>query len=515
MTRILYWNIQQFGLNKIQGNNRRNRAGRVINPPPKAARRLNYILSTFNAHPPDIFVIVEVSTGQNREGMLITNSGGQQGVIHLLNEIKTITNNNNWMIVPPLISGNGTKEGIAVFYDSTNLIFTGPYVWPRLAPNTPPGLGWPASVPDQGPAMPPNGHWVNPANGNFLRAGHIPAAPPGAIRSSHINPATNNFVAAGAAGAQPNRGNYPAPWTNPVGFAIPGNSPYNPGVPRNQVAGQFEFFDAFGNQIDFPHPYNRSPFLTTFFDLSVVPNRTIKLLSFHSAPLQPTAAQGTARIARIREMNQIGPNEVGVIVGDFNTNIFDVIHEPIAYNPLIGLLPAGAAYTRHINPVNRNHPTDFYVMTHLKSINYANPWFTNRYPGYDYMGGAPVWGGDYDSIDNIFTRYGAPNLAPPNHNITIINRVTGSPYNAVLPPAPAPPPIGNYNYPSIMQNAGALPLPPNQPLQTNPPTVLPPGANTAGGVVPGAIGRRQIFIAHRNYGHIRDTSDHLPLIIDV
>jgi len=447
MSRILYWNIQQFGLNKINNPSlKRKQKGSSLNPNQASIARRQYIISTLTANPPDIFVVVETTTGAGAPGTLV-NAGGATGALDLLNRIQGAPAlGANWRLVPPIIIGQGNlREGISVYYNSANLDFTGPWGW---------------------------------------QGGVNPAAPVGGIVP----------VA------------YAPPWNNCLpGGVVPGGSPINPGVNMNRLAGQWQFrgpvVGGIAPVLTFPGPLNRTPFLTTFWDAAG--GRTIKLLSYHAPPNFGAAANGTNNLSTIQEMTaNLGANEVGVIVGDFNVDLFNAYYRGIAYTNLTGV----AGYTRHINPTANVWPNKGYVFTHLKTSNQAKPWQTNGYPGYGYTGSNTNFPG-YDSIDNILTRYGGGLVPPVNHNMTIVNRVTGSPYNRIAP-TPGGAPAGNLVYQTGMNqiiggaNAGlpaALPLPPPAP----------------GGIVPGTIGGLSSFKGWSNYGHIRSTSDHMALIIDV
>lgn len=408
-------------------------------------------MGTMGANPPDILVIVETSTGAGDEGTLIT-AGGQQVALDLLNRLRSSpVFGPNWMLVPPVILGEGKlSEGISVYYNSANLHFSGPFGWPG-APN---------------------------CSGSLITLGGV-----------------TNLV------------NYAAPWQNCLpATAVPAASNINPGINMNCLAGQWLFADTGNpaNRLQFPGTGNRPPYLTTFWDAAN--NRTIKLLSYHAPPNHWPAANGTNQLANVQEMTtNLAANEVGVIVGDFNVDLFDHFYEPLAYNNLIG--PAG--YTRQINPTAAVWPDKGYVSTHIKLGNQAKPWYTNGYPGYSYTGSNPKFQG-YDSIDNILTRYGAAAGGGQPSNITIINRVTGTPYN-MDPNPPVGVPAGHYAYTTCMSqfamgpNAG---LPIALPLPTNGPTGV-------GGVRPGTIGGLSQFRGWDNYGHIRSTSDHFALIVDI
>jgi len=461
MARILYWNIQQFGINKINNPSIKRQRGSSINFAAASTDRRTLIMSVIAANLPDIIVVVETSTGGGNEGTTIT-AGGQTGALDLLVRIRAV-HGANWMLVPPLILGQGgVSEGISVYYNSAVLDFTGPFGW-------------------QG-------------GGN----------------------AADDVATIGLV----NLAEYPAPWYLGVGNAnnvLPaGNTPGTPGIinpfmPMSRLAGQWLFHDAalVPNRLQFPGIGNRPPFLTTFWDAAN--NRNIKLLSYHAPPQSLPAANGTNRLASILEMTaNLGAQDAGVIVGDFNVDLFSAFFRGIAYGTLTAAVGVGggAGYARQINPTANVYPNKSYVCTHITSRDRATPWTTNGYPGYGYVGSDDGFPG-YDSIDNVLTRYGAA-AGGPAANMTIVNKITGSPYNRVLP-TPGGAPAGNYVYNTGMQPivgglaAGlpvALPLPP-----------APPGG--AGGYVPGTLGALKRFRGWANYGKIRSTSDHLPLIIDV
>ncbi|MCP4262040.1 MAG: hypothetical protein GY774_31755 [Planctomycetes bacterium] len=466
-TRILYWNIENFAINKINNPSiRKRQRGSDMSEQDASHDRRNFIGHILAENLPDIFVVVEVEAGAVPvgpvlNGQLVRNSG-EQGCMELLNTIRAWATaaippfaGTSWSLVPPLISGAaGRAEGIAVFYRDDRLYFVGPYYWPAGAP----------PVPSNGPSV---------------------------------------DRAAGA------NGPYPLPWGSNLApandclpaRAIPVASPINAGQPENQLAGQTMFFTpaipaimAAPTPIRFPAPDNKNPFLTSFYEIAA-PNRLINLLSYHASPNKhpafPTQAQdGTAALAQIQEMTVgLGAN-VGVIVGDFNVSLFSP-HEPAAYGPLMVVAP-GPAYNRHLNPTAViGLPQDFYVYTHIKPDDEVNNNDTNGYPGYGYLGGSEGYPG-FTAIDNIFTR----NVVPAN--MTVVNKVVGSPYNAVAPP-PAGAAPGTLIY-AKSTTPYAMPIPPPAP----------------GGYPPGtAGGHLTSFRGWNNYGRIRSTSDHLPLIIDV
>lgn len=504
MTRILYWNIENFSINKL-------------NDPQK----LNYIQQVLTQNPPHIIVIVEVSASNAfgiLDGVLLPNNGGgANGVLQLLVHLRTWLNN-NWCLVPPLTLGNsGYREGVAVYFDSNQLQFTGPYWWID-------NFNFPArGIPRRR---------LNPINRS------VPHTYPEATRVA-----------------------YGGIWANCLPVAnVNANSLYNPsllgqGLAQNTLAGQFQYFTPAPNrqEIFFPDgrflnqenspPSSRSPFLTTFYEPAT--NRNIKLFAVHTSP--NTAPQAVQQLANVQEIQDVNANEVSVIVGDFNVDSFTDFNN---YLNLINPLLVGLGYTMHLNPRGANGLIDVarqpYCMTHLLPIPRllqttarATPYNQSQpagldphnntgipqrqlpnlrglrspggaYPSFGYMGsmsGFLFSEVTYAaSIDNIFTRYGN-NLQPPaNHNMTIINPVVGSPYNnhpAANPPA-AGVPLGNLDFFDQQQ--------PPQPQLANP---LPVGgidrANDQANNNADLIQFHQVA----NYGHIRSTSDHLALIIDV
>lgn len=449
MARILYWNIQQFGINKINQPSRKRTYDGIAIPTTYSTYRKRVIETTLIQNTPDIFVVVETSTGMGAPGTLIT-TGGKTGSLFLLEQLQNLfPAPNDWRLVPPLRLGQGNvQEGISVFYNHANVKFTGPWGW-------------------QGGA--------NPSD-------------------SVANIGVGNLV------------NYGGDWANtlPLGNTPGGNNTINPGVPYRHLAGQWQFQGAVVNGISpilgFPNVHNRTPFLTTFWEPAS--GRTIKLLSFHASPKKQQAADGTNQLSHIQEMTTgLAANEVGVIVGDFNVDIFNTYFAPIAYNNLV----AGVGYTRQINPTQNIWPNKGYVCTTLRSHKNAKPWFTNGYPGYEI-----VVQSSFSSIDNILTRYGGGTAVGPAANITIVNRITGTPYNRDAPVIPnAPPGSLIYNSAMALNNAGPYIGLPSAFL-------LPPAGVTGhGGYAPGSIGALSTFIGWNNYRRIKSTSDHMALIIDV
>lgn len=125
MTRILYWNIENFGINKIQNPRTKRQKGARYTQDESSADRLGYILDHIHETTPDIFILVEVETPYNDNRGTMCGGDGNLGLLELLDIFRTL--NADWCLVPPLITGN--KESVGVFYRHTQVTFTGPNWW--------------------------------------------------------------------------------------------------------------------------------------------------------------------------------------------------------------------------------------------------------------------------------------------------------------------------------------------------------------------------------------------------
>lgn len=502
-TRILYWNIQQFGESKIFQSNTRKRSRlnsdheliEVIQTPSKANDRFDIIIKHITKIRPAIFVIVEVKSGRIPNfqdiGTLVSGNA-QKGCIKLLKKIRSHLPQENWRLVPPLITGTGGRgEGIAFFYRSQSLQFLGPFAWTN-----------------GGRSIPMNGIAVNQI------------------------------------------GFYPRPWGSNQGVVnclpsrpIPPNFGFPNGTMESNLAAQYLFQNSSQQNLYFPFHTNRSPLLVIFRELNN-PNRIIKVLGFHAPPDAGQAQIAINRISQIHEIQNIMNNEVQVIVGDFNIDILNG-NNPNPYQLLTN--PNGLNFIQHINVIganNLNYPNSTFFMTHMKSTQNSTPWNStippyppppnppipnNGYPGFDYMGSS-FGNNQFSSIDNILTKHGQN--AGNASNITIINPVTGSPYRAVgiIPPNGGSPPLqpaqggwpessGSIFFPSQLDDKILLPQwnPASGP-PPNPPPLIPyqtdypyynPNFTTWN------IGSQTRFRGWNNYKKILSTSDHLALAIDV
>jgi hypothetical protein len=456
MTRILYWNVQNFSLPKVlkftsqtefvQSQSRlRHIVQEVISPQAP--------LPANSPPPPDMIVIVECYSRTmevSYQGNVL-NQGGNvgRGVLWVLNEIRHFLGN-TWCVVPPLMTGDfGFREAVAVYYNAASLTFTGPYVWATAGGLT---LSRPATPANVGNLQDYSQQW----------------------KQGLPNP--NNFIGP----LQLNR-------TWAVGGA---------NVNEWQGAGQWEHYDANGHRIDFPYPNNRSPFYVRMLDTT---GRTIKLFAVHTTPT--SAAAATNRIADIPDV-VVGVNEVGVVVGDFNVDSFDNNNNG-AYAALLNqgydFLLDPRDNTMNVNPARKP-----YCMTHLLPPALAAPYNAtgvapdpqhNVYPRFGYMGsrmiGNPGQALDWGAIDNALVSYPVGTV-PPAANTTIVNTVVGKPYTAgPVPVGVGPALTGGYGYTASLTN----------------PVPVPAGVNPTAG--------RGLFPEWNNYQRITSVSDHLAIVFDV
>ncbi|KQY26150.1 hypothetical protein ASD21_19985 [Caulobacter sp. Root1455] len=139
MTRVLYWNIENFAINKIQNPQAKRKRGSSGTEQAASADRLTYISRHVTETDPDIFIVVEVETPYNNNRGVLCGGGGETGMLALLGHLQGL--DPNWCLVPPLIAGN--KEAVGVFFRADRVTFTGPDQWNGGVGPTVPGLGVP------------------------------------------------------------------------------------------------------------------------------------------------------------------------------------------------------------------------------------------------------------------------------------------------------------------------------------------------------------------------------------
>ena len=235
----------------------------------------------------------------------------------------------------------------------------------------------------------------------------------------------------------------------------------------------------------FPDFDTRPPWLTYFGSVGASPV-LLRLMSFHSSPA--TAVDGTMAVGRIPEMSGgfTETRQIDVILGDFNVdNLLDASWQAGgAFHAFTNT--ANPAYTpllRAPNGLDAAYKSYYYTeankVSQARIEAFDEP--EGNYPGYGYL---------HLSIDNAFFRTNMPLV---NSRGTIVNRAVPTPYVApVGPPVPAPY-LGQLTYQSSFNESIANML-------ANPP--LDEDVN-------------EQFRDWENFGKMRSTSDHLPLIFEV
>lgn len=108
-----------------------------------------YIIEVLTSSPLDIVVIIEVQSSQGIGGTVIGGSG-RTGLLTLLEDLRAEDELSGWQLVPPPRLNDNTlgqthTEGMAVFYRSATVTFTGPYYYQgpgQVATNGGPGIAY-------------------------------------------------------------------------------------------------------------------------------------------------------------------------------------------------------------------------------------------------------------------------------------------------------------------------------------------------------------------------------------
>jgi hypothetical protein len=486
MARILYWNINNFSLPKIQ-------VAGPLAAAMEATQRLNYIVQDVMRGPvggpiPDIIIVVEVFSRIREvgaEGTVLGSTGNAGTAVRLLlaqlradATVGTVAAGTNWCVVPPINLGLlGQRETVAVFYNATNLQFTGPNLYWTLYP------------------------------------------PPGFVvgQSQPVTAATHAAIM-----------NYSPNWTNAMPalgrtttFPVGGGATVT--IPENQLAGEWQYYMPGTvrpipsplpptmpiNRILFPNEGCRAPFYTRFLEVGGAA-RTLNIFSVHTSPA--TARQAIFRMQNIQPMAAVPAGEVNVVLGDFNVDTF--AGHLNAYN---WMMPPLGPYTCQLDPrvghaggvVAARKP---YCMTHFLPTVHATPFNTfgiapdpqhNVYPRYGYMGSSWPAINDSGAIDNIFTAYGF-GAAGAAANPTVVNTIAGTPYNLLGGATPAG---------VTAELTGGQPF--NSTLGTNNVTAVPPAAMGTGGINGPNLIQETTFQGWNNFGKVYSTSDHMALMIDI
>ncbi|HEX8457911.1 MAG TPA: hypothetical protein VF656_11490 [Pyrinomonadaceae bacterium] len=465
MTRVLFWNLQTFGINKINDPSIRRGAGigGLTLQQASAMRRAlvaNIIVNTA----PEIIVLVEVASGDSYPDDLATNTDGWAGALYLLNQLRAANPAMGWRLVPPLRVGRrpGSKpETVAVLYQGVSgavrRYFTGPNLW------------------------------VGGVNGNSTEPGF------GVVGNAY--PAARNLDTMLVPPVMP-----AVPARN-----IPAGALHNGGLAENVVAARTHFRLSGAPAYFVDYQIYRPPYMVTFTEADAMGNvqRNLTLFGVHSPAVAGDPGVFIVYLQNTEDVvAALGANETRVIGGDFNLSLLAANGGPSnVYAPLgpnyVPLLQSAAA-----PPAPNLNAYLGYFATHIKRKYTANteatqflwsdPPNASPYPGYGYIGSKFV--ANFYSIDNILVW---PHQgAPYNYQTTIMNGIVGTPFNAVAPiPGGAPP--GTVAFAQQMTNAPVgWPPAPNAPRVAN-------------------IGGRNSLTSWANYGYQYSTSDHFAVFARV
>ena len=495
MTNIVYWNIQQFGIKKIRDNSGAPATGAqvaagapVMTKAVAAAQRLNLIMSILREVNPDIIVIIEVGSGTT-QGDLASNSGGQNGAWFLLNQLRGITVGpliGQWRLVPPLRVAQPSTETVAVIYraasaNGTVRYFTGPNVWSggatglSVQPGAAPALAYPPR--NQSMLVPP-GTAARGIPAASLYRGSPAGTPAANLQSEALSAARINFTSINNA--------------------------------RKRLRNSDQV--AYGK--------TRQPYMVTFCETNAagVVLRNLSLFAIH-APPQTSLARNYMNESLAFTAEIVDPpvaNDNKILLGDFNLNALSIFGANtneyaslVAYNylPLINPVGMPAAnereayqgyFTTHIQktPGTVDDPITEVSRFLWSDVTTAT---ISPYPAYRYLSLAHGTYPDTYSIDNVLVNPGV--AVANNYAFTILNPITGTPFNLVgAPPNNAP--IGAQ---ALLPKFTALPLDPAGIAIPWPQSPAPAFTNNFA----------TAMCLWNNYGRIRSTSDHLPLFMTI
>ncbi|MDU9050402.1 MAG: hypothetical protein Q3M30_16275 [Candidatus Electrothrix sp. Rat3] len=421
MTQILFWNLMNFSIKRIQGTTKANA--------PLAAQSLQNILSAVQGNAPaDIFALIELPPGPGgvkAQGNLIKKGSSSQGVITLMSDLNKAAGGktNPWKIVPPVVTGTGGKaEGLAVFYRSDKLKFVGPWKHTGI-------LG-------------------------------------GATQFPGVNPSTP----------------YPKPWDN----CLPAGT---------TQGGQWEYKDSIGKIIEYPQAGERRPWRVQFQDNN---KNEFDIFAFHAPFGKTVTIRRTAALSLSKTPDIIGPmtglsypaklNYARILGGDFNLDA----NAPQDLNALNYLtLPPNGPFTGEFLTFIKGAG---YYKTSIRANKYALITKGN-YPFYEYAASA------YDQIFTMRQNNILPILTVSGQ--MVVNQVIGA---DALHAGPLPPKGGAYGLQTTLPGAGTA-------ANVSYPCRM---ANDIASIYSNWPGKKDACFRNiNNYGHIRRTSDHMGVVIDV
>lgn len=471
MTKVLIWNIEQFDAEKINSasNDTAENTGGLTKAQ-AAVQRRDLIYQTLNATQPDIFIIIEVIARKMQKSSAAFNNGGLSGAVYLLDQLRDgnapdAIKSADWRLVPPLWLNS---ETMAVFYrgatGNTKRYFTGPNVWSG-------GI--------RGKTL-PSGK-VNPRA--YAENVSIKKSPAINFNAMLVPPGT-------------------------TARTIPSGALYNGtgAIMENTVAGRVAFSDG-TNRSNFGGA--TWPLMVSFSEVEDGNvRRNITIFAVHPPANKEGQDAFMGTLAATTDVaSGLGDKETRLIGGDFNIPLLNENGEKTTqYRPLTdlgyGLLldPVGAApanvdaYRGYFATHNVVGPIDDTTQLRSSKLLWSES-DTNQayYPGYGYIGSEL----SASSLDNILVK---PKLTNDVHDYktTIMNMVTGTPFNKVADPAGSPP-QGTIALSTVIQNA---------PEQWQPWPKYPTAP------IYSEAQALDLF-SWRNYGKINSTSDHFAFYAEI
>jgi hypothetical protein len=216
-------------------------------------------------------------------------------------------------------------------------------------------------------------------------------------------------------------------------------------------AGMVEYYDSANTAIKFDDYHHRRPFLVDMQE-TYDKQRLIRLVFMHTSP--GFHEGGTREMAK---MTQLQPGSTGppivVCGGDFNVNDYDVASSVYSYRPLYDLR------------FRKRLTKDVDYSTHYRPVFEAEPGIWTKYQ-------------KHQLIDNILIRHQTKTAAKNQ-------KYTSAAVDVVMP------------FPPLYHTVMAIPL-------ANYPNYV--------GQKPGAVAR---FREWPNFWHVRTTSDHTPIYVDI
>ena len=427
MTRILFWNLWNFNLDRITQN---------------GGAQLKNIIYNITKTDPAIFSLIELPTGGATEGKFVMGKY-ETAAITLMNHLNAPFFKHGvvppWKMVPPVVTGEGGKsEGVAVYYRSDVVKFTGPWF-----------------CTDSSGAPP-----ATKAKGSKY------ISSPG--DTTENNPSTIH--------------SYPSNWNSVM-------------LKKTDTeGGQWEFQNTTGKAQEYPAAGYRRPWLTTFREIKG--GRDLEIFSFHAAfgdggKMAVPAVEALAKTKEIVAAFATKTPAIRVVGGDFNLDM----NNRNKKKPYDGIVKLGFESAFSKKPVsNKFHYTSLRAIDANYKGTLTTKITTGLYPNFSYSSSA---------YDQAFVK----GHAAPLKNQMILNQVIGVDINY------AGYPNQNAKGKAIDQGYGFSKNIPADTTKFTIPTRMSKEADVIRKMTKGDPDAE--FRKDENYGHIRLTSDHMGIVVEV